>query len=276
MSHGTNLSFLDHPEILEIVFPIVHSPLFSLMTASSQPTPDAATRFIEVEKGIRIGCGFWPVGKEYPSIIYFYGNGEIAGNYEFIAPYYNQKNINLFVSDYRGYGLSDGKPTITNLIQDAHPMWQGFKNIIKEEGYTGQYFLMGRSLGSIPALEIAFHYQDDIQGLIIDSGTASNFHRLWSYLKRSEQDIIENGNFLNKVKLRSVHQPTLIIQGSNDQIIPLQEGQELFENSGASEKIFFIVPGADHNDIMMVRQKEYFNAIEDFVTAHSDSHPTQE
>ena len=139
---------------------------------------------------------------------------------------------------------------------------------MKKEDYVEKYFVMGRSLGSIPALEIAFHYQDEISGLIIESGTASNFRPLWGYLGKTERDTIENSGFLNKVKIRSVYQPTLIIHGENDQIIPVQEGQELYQNSPARDKRLLIIPGADHNDVMVVRQEQYFQAIEDLVTAH--------
>jgi len=274
MSHEIALSFLDRQEILEIIFPIVYSPLYSLTGLFATPPPSTAIHFIEVEREIRVGSGFWPVGKECPSLLYFHGNGETVATYEWIAPYYNQRETNLFVPDYRGYGVSEGKPTITNMVQDAHLIWKGFKEMLQKDGYVRKYFLMGRSLGSIPALELAFHYQDEICGLIIESGTANNFHRLWSYLEGAERDIIENSGFINKVKIRSVHKPTLIIHGENDQIIPLQEGQELYENSGASDKNIFIVPGADHNDVMVVRQGQYFKAIEDFVTTYSYSNPS--
>jgi len=267
LSHEIDLSFLDRPEILEVIFPITYSPLHLLTDIFNPSLSEGATRFVEVETGVRIGCGFWPVGKEYPTILYFHGNGETAGVHEWIAPYYNQRKINLFVADYRGYGVSEGKPTITNMIQDAHPLFNGFKETLDKEGYAEKYFVMGRSLGSIPAIEIAFHYQDEIGGLIIESGTANNFRPLWGYLGKSEREIIENSEFLNKVKVRSIHQPTLIIHGENDQIIPVQEGQELYQNSAARDKRLLIIPGADHNDIMVVRQELYFQANEDLVTA---------
>ena len=269
MSHEIDLSFLNRPEILEVIFPITYSPLYLLTDIFNPSLSQTATRFIEVEKRVRIGCGFWPVGKNYPTILYFHGNGETAGVHEWIAPYYNQRKINLFVADYRGYGVSEGKPTITNMILDAHPIFQGFKEILNKEGYAGKYFVMGRSLGSIPALEIAFHYQEEINGLIVESGSANNFRPLWGYLGKTEREIIENSEFLNKVKIRSVYQPTLIIHGENDQIIPVQEGQELYQNSAAREKRLLIIPGADHNDVMVVRQEDYFQAIEDLVTADS-------
>ena len=269
MSHDIDLSFLNRPEILEVIFPLVYSPLYSVTNLVSPALPDTTTRYIEVENGVRIDCGFWPVGREYPTFLYFHGNGETTGIHQWLALYYNQRKINLFVADYRGYGVSEGKPTVTNLIQDAHPIFKGFQEILQKEGYVRKLFVMGRSLGSIPALELAYHYQGEICGLIIESGTSSNFRPLWSYLGKAEKDILENSGFLNLVKIRSVYRPTLIIHGENDQIIPVQEGQELYDNSPAEDKRIFIVPGADHNDVMVVRQEQYFQAIADFVTAHS-------
>ncbi|MFC1969414.1 alpha/beta hydrolase [Chloroflexota bacterium] len=269
MSHEADFSFLDRQDLLEIIFPIAYSPLYMLTGVFNPSLSKTATRFIEVEDGVRIGCGFWPTGKECPTILYFHGNGETAGIHDWIAPYYNQRKINLFVTDFRGYGSSGGKPTITNMFQDTHIILQGFKGVLKNEGYAEKYFVMGRSLGSLPALEVAFHHQDEFGGLIIESGTSSSFRPLWGYLGKTERDIIENSDFQNKVKIRSVNRPTLIIHGENDQIIPVQEGKELYENSAARDKRLLIIPGADHNDVMVVRQAEYFQAIEDLVTAYS-------
>ena len=129
---------------------------------------------------------------------------------------------------------------------------------------------MGRSLGSIPAVELAFNYQNDIRGLIIESGTASNFRRLWDYLGITKKEALlsEESLFLNKVKIRQVRKPTLIIHGEYDQIIPIREGEELYRNSGAQDKRFLIIPGADHNDVIMVKQSLYFDTIEKFINAH--------
>ena len=269
MSHDADYSFLDRPDILEVIFPIAYSPL-SMLTGFFNPSlSKTATRFIDVAPGISIGCGFWSTGREFPTIFYFHGNGETAGVHEWVAPYYNQSKINLFVADYRGYDASGGKPTVTNMIQDAHPLFQGFKELLKNEGFFDRYFVMGRSLGSIPALEIAFHYQEEISGLIVESGTAHNFRILWSHLGKTERDTIENSEFINKVKIRSVYRPTLIIHGQNDSIIPVEEGKELYENSAAADKRLLIIPGADHNDVMVVQQNKYFQAIRELVTAYS-------
>ena len=168
MSHHSDFSFLDSPEILGVIFPIVYSP-FYFQAASGNSLSNAATHFIEVEEGVKIGCGFWTRGREFPTILYFHGNGETVADYDYIAQFYTQMGVNIFVADYRGYGLSNGKPNITNLIRDSHPIFEGFKKIIEEGEYESKLFLMGRSLGSIPAVELAYHHQDELKGLIIES-----------------------------------------------------------------------------------------------------------
>ena len=265
-----DLSLLDQPEVLEVIFPVVYSP-FYLLNYFQLASSDVPSYSIEVEKGIKIACGFWVASKECASILYFHGNGETVASHDWIAPLYNQRGINLFVADYRGYGSSTGKPTISNMIGDAHTIFKGFKEIIEEKGVKKSLFIMGRSLGSIPALELAFNYHDEIHGLIIESGAASNLRDLWHYLTTAEGEAIlsEESLFLNKVKIRQVRKPTLIIHAECDQIISVEEGKELYQNSGAQEKRILIIPEADHNDIMIAKQNLYFDTIEEFVKTYS-------
>ena len=261
-----DLSFLDRPEILETLFPIAYSQ-YDLPDFVRDSPHDLPTYAIEVEEGVRVECGFWVADKKRPSILYFHGNGETVASHEWIAPLYIQKGINIFVADYRGYGSSDGKPTISNMIADTHPIFRGFQEIISQEGFRDSIFVMGRSLGSVPAIETALNYQDRIRGLIVESGAANNFRRLWDYIGTSGVGVSpgEESPFLNKVKIRRITKPTLIIHSEYDQIIPVSEGKELHRNSGAEDKRLLIIPGAGHNDIMMVDPDSYFNTIEEFI-----------
>ena len=265
-----DLSFLDRPEILSVIFPVVYAPFYPTDYLQSS-SPDVPGSSIEVEDGISISCGFWISGKEAPSILYFHGNGETVASHDWIAPLYNQRGINLFVADYRGYGTSEGKPTISNMIGDAHTIFKGLRELIEKEGFKQNLFLMGRSLGSLPAIELAFNYQDEICGLIIESGAANNFRGLWNYLGISGKEAIlsEESLFLNKVKIRQIHQPTLIIHGERDQIISVKEGEELYQSSGAQDRRILIIPEADHNDVMVVQPGLYFDTIEEFVNTYS-------
>lgn len=269
MSHEMDLSFLDRQEILEVIFPVVYSPFIQddYFTSSSSHAKVYST---EVEKDINVSNGFWVSSKESPSILYFHGNGETVNGHEWIAPLYNQHKINLFVTDYRGYGSSNGKPTVANMLSDAHFVFRNFQEIIRKEGFNNRIFLMGRSLGSLPAIELAFHYQDEICGLIIESGAANNLHRLLEYFNNADMQLLlsEDSLFLNKVKIRQVQKPTLIIHGEYDQVLPLSEGQELHQNSGAKDKQLLIIPSADHNSIMTVALDLYFDTIENFIKSY--------
>jgi len=53
--------------------------------------------------------------------------------------------MNLFVAEYRGYGLSNGNPTVSNMLTDSHHVFESFTDIIKDEGFSSDLFVMGRS-----------------------------------------------------------------------------------------------------------------------------------
>jgi alpha-beta hydrolase superfamily lysophospholipase len=256
----SDLSIFDHPHVLQIMFyPRRDFP-------ASPSTSDGSVHLIEVDEDISIGCRFYRIGPDSPNILYFHGNGEIASDYDPIAPQYNHRNINLFVADYRGYGISGGHPTATSMIRDAHKIFQGFKEILGETGTTRPLFLMGRSLGSASAIELALHYQGEAKGLIVESGFADALGLLSRFgvsVKGAREEI---GSF-NLRKIRAISIPTLIIHSQYDHIIPVDEGIQLHNASGAKEKELVIIPNANHNDLMMVGMGQYFEAIEKFVFA---------
>ena len=257
----SDLSIFDQPHVLQIMF----YPRRDFPGSSS--ASNAEVHFVEVEEGISIGCRFYWVDADSPNILYFHGNGEIASDYDPIAPQYNQRKINLFVADYRGYGTSGGHPTATAMIRDAHEILRGFKEILEEGGRKGPLFLMGRSLGSASAIELAFHCQGEVKGLIVESGFADAFglfSRFGASIKGTRKEI----GLFNLKKIQSISIPTLIIHSQYDHIIPLDEGIQLHNASGAKEKELVIIPNANHNDLMVVGMDQYFEAIEKFVLAN--------
>ncbi len=250
---------LDRPEILERLF-------FPRRASREDLTsPYGVNYVIEAAPGISIGCRFYPAGSKAPNILYFHGNGEIAPDYDYTAPLYQERGINLFVADYRGYGVSTGSPTCSAIIEDAHPVFHGFVAFLKDGGYTGDLFVMGRSLGSAPAIEVAFHYQDRLKGLVVESGFASTttlLERLGaSHLLDEVPDV---AGFGNDVKIAKLIISTLIIHGEEDEIIPVEEGRALYSLSAATRKRSLFIPHAGHNDLMVHAMNEYMEAIAAF------------
>jgi uncharacterized protein len=251
------LEIWDHPEIVYRLF-------FPRREFAGEPNPlNARNHSVKVTDDIAIGCRFYPSRNDAPNILYFHGNGETVSDYDYVAPLYQERGLNLFVADYRGYGMSNGSPTSGSMIRDTHPIFREFVDFLRTVNCTGNLFVMGRSLGSAPAIEVAYRYQQYLKGLIIESGFASGRNQLIrlgvSHMFRDVKDPIGFGNDL---KIKEVTIPTLIIHGEMDEIIPATEGETLYAFSGSQEKSSLFIPHAGHNDIMMVGLDSYMGAIE--------------
>ncbi len=230
----------------------------------SPPPTGATDHRIEVESGIAVGARFYANDAALPTILYFHGNGEVASEHDDIAPLYHQTGINLFVADFRGYGQSDGRPSMAHLVADALPVAEHFHAILDAAGFNASRFVMGRSLGSQPALEVAARAAKRFRGLIIESGAASARR----YLDRL--GLAETGDAATLVaqheeKIRTIELPALLIHGEQDELVPLAQAVELRELLVAVDPQFVVIPNAGHNDLLWRGLREYFDAIRTMV-----------
>ena len=69
--------------------------------------------------------------------------------------------------------------------------------------------------------------------------------------------------------IKKIFIPTLVIHGEYDQIIPVQEGKTLYDNVAAEDKRLLIIPGVDHNTLLLGGLQQYFQALRDFVSDNS-------
>jgi alpha-beta hydrolase superfamily lysophospholipase len=230
------------------------------------PCPENAFDLsVGVTDGVSISCRFYMGQHEWPWVLFFHGNGEVVSDYDEISPFYHQRKMNLVVADYRGYGASNGTPTLTDLVQDAHVIFKEVRGEISRRNLRKDLWVMGRSLGSISGLELAYHYQEEMEGLIIESGFPSVVRILFHLgalapvtgLEKIDQECLE--------RIKKIFIPTLIIHGERDSLVPLENAREIYQHLGAKEKRLLVIPSATHNDIMLVGFKHYFKAIQQFV-----------
>ena len=250
---------LDSPEILYSIF----YPRSEDFTPSS--TENVEELLIPVDDNISLGARFYYKDKAAPTILFFHGNGEIVADYHDIAPVYTGTGVNFLPVDYRGYGKSTGKPTVTGMMNDCHHVFRYIKNKLIEEAYSGPLIIMGRSLGSASTLEIAANYEKEIDGLVIESG----FAYLKPLLKTlginiAAIDISEHDNIINIDNIKSFHKPLLIIHAEHDNIIPFSDGQALYDTCPSKDKQILKISGADHNTIFAVGLNIYMAAIKEF------------
>lgn len=254
-----DVSALDRPEVLE--------RLFHPRQDDAESKPEGAIDlFFAVEETVDLGARFFPSDPFGPHILFFHGNGEIASDYNTIAPAYNGYGMSFLVADYRGYGQSAGNPTATSLLSDAHAIFTETRRWLESQNRTGLLIVMGRSLGSVSAIEIASSFQDEIDGLIIDSGFARTIPLLNRLgVPTDSLGLSEADGFANFGKIRAVGKPTLIIHGQRDEIIPTEDADILMANSATMRKQLMLAAGCGHNDILFRCGDAYFQTISSFV-----------
>jgi fermentation-respiration switch protein FrsA (DUF1100 family) len=254
-------SILDRPEIVSFLFYPRKEGFFS----GGGGEEDI---LIPVARDVVIGARFHSAGTSAPTILFFHGNGEIVSDYDDLGPLYVKLGVNFLPVDYRGYGRSTGRPTVSAMMADCHAIFTYVRDWLKERGHKGPLVVMGRSLGSISALELASTYGDEIDGLIIESGLAYVIPLLQLLgIDAGHLGISEEDGFSNIEKIQAFHKTTLIIHAERDHIIPFSDGQALFDASLASDKRFLMIPGANHNDIFARGLTDYMNAIGNFLKA---------
>lgn len=170
--------------------------------------------------------------------------------------------LSVFVFDYRGYGLSKGKPTEEGLYQDARA---AHRYVVETRGVEPRRLVVfGRSLGA--SVAGALTAQRPAAGLILESPfpsvAAVAREQLWGlpahWLLQSRFRLID--------RLKAVHVPVLVIHGEQDHMIPIKFGRQVFAAANPP-KSFYAIPGADHNDTYLVGGAAYFARLKDFIDA---------
>jgi alpha-beta hydrolase superfamily lysophospholipase len=252
-------SFLDDPLVLLHMFYPRKSDVLEVISGGEVIS-------FEVDEGVNIDCVVFLAEKQAPNVLFFHGNGEIAYDYEDIGPLYASRGINFLVADYRGYGSSGGCPKYSSMLKDAEITMHNFRAYLESRDFSGGLFVMGRSLGSAPALELASIYPHLITGLIIESGFAHTYNLLLTLgvdpnLLNPEKEILVS----NLEKMKKVSSPALIIHGEKDEIIPVTDGIDLYSAALAEDKELLLIPEAGHNTLFCYGLEAYLEAVRSFV-----------
>ena len=270
MTHVSQIDYsaFDRPEILRFLF----HPRSEEST--SPPNENAKDFNIPVEDGLFIGARLHGFDKAAPVILFFHGNGEIVSDYNDLGPMYSSIGINFLPVDYRGYGRSTGTPTVTGMMRDCHRVYDYFRQWLKTHAYTGSLIVMGRSLGSASALELAESYQNEIDGLIVESGFAYFEPLLQLFgVNINAMEIREQEGLRNIDKIQNFYKPARFIHAEYDHIIPFSDAQALFDACPAPDKKLLKIPEADHNTIFYYGMNDYMETVKNLVQTLTRVHP---
>lgn len=225
---------------------------------SKELTPlilDAKINNFKTNDGLKLSYMHIKGDIETPIILFCHGNeGNVTFNkLQKKLKFLDDKGYEVYALDYRGYGLSEGKPEENGMYSDVRAFLDYLK--IKPENIV----IWGHSLGAAIVIEIA---QDiPFKGVITEGGFTSvedmrdyrikkvdkgNF--LSNFLRDSVyKSLVISQKFSSKDKIGNIKSPILVIHGKKDKVVPYEMGVELARLNSKAETYF--PEQGTHNDV---------------------------
>ena len=197
-------------------------------------------------------------------ILCLHGNGyaldEMTGEAEIL----HAIGANLLLVDYRGYGSSTKLvPNETTVTGDARAALVYL--LLERKLPVSDVFLLGRSVGSGPATQVASE-TSGLGGLILESAFTSIddvVNRFW-YAHLFPVNLMLHAHFNNLAKISLVQAPVLIIAGTSDSLTPLRMSEQLFAQARNPKQICRIL-GAAHDDLLESGGNQLIGTLQRFV-----------
>lgn len=195
------------------------------------------------------------------TLLFLHGNAGNMGDRLDKIKLFRQLGLNVFIVDYRGYGLSEGRPTEQGMYLDALAAFDYLKT--RRDIDINKICVYGESLGGVAATYLAAHRP--VAGLIADATFSSA-----ADMGRHIMPVIPS--FLISVKMDSLQRvkamavPKLFIHSTEDETVPYALGKKLYQAAAAPKQFLKITGG--HNDGHLAPQTTYVNGIKNFLTTH--------
>jgi len=193
--------------------------------------------WLKAEDGTKLHAWWIPAQGSKPDsnnmVLYLHGNAENISSHSHSIYWLAQSGVSVLSLDYRGFGASEGKARLPEMLQDieAAALW------MKQQHPDKELIILGQSIGTVLAInftaQAAEQYQ--IKALILDapftgiaaaarSTMSSNIVGwfIWPFtvLIPSQWDSIKH---IEKIDL-----PVLIMHSPDDTIIPYKQGKQLY------------------------------------------------
>jgi fermentation-respiration switch protein FrsA (DUF1100 family) len=230
----------------------------------SQPVPSAGTVLdggqdvrLRTTDGLALGAWYVPA-KPPDRATVLVANGN-AGNRALRAPLARalaERGLGVLLFDYRGYAGNPGRPSEDGLARDV----RAARRFLVEQAKVppSRLIYYGESIGAAVVTELAAEHPPG--GLVL----RSPFVDLAS-VGRAHYPLLPVGALLKDryplvSHLERVRVPVTVVYGTQDSIVPAEQSRAVAESAPEGAKVI-AVPGADHNDLVLLDGQALIDAI---------------
>jgi hypothetical protein len=167
--------------------------------------------------------------------------------------------LNLFAFDYRGFGRSGGRPGEHGLYRDVEAAYRFLTDSLRVP--PSRIVLFGHSLGTGVVTELATRVP--VAALVLEAAYTSlpdigAVAYPWLPVRLLAGERFETIDKIGKVTV-----PTLLLHSPEDEIVPYEHGERVYE-AATGEKRFVSVRGG-HAGAFSEDREKYFGAIRELV-----------
>ena len=206
-----------------------------------------------------LSAWYIPHSEAEKTILFFHGNGGNISHRGDSIYLFHQLKLNVLIIDYPGYGESGGQPSEAGFYQSADAAW---KYLVSDKKIKAENIIIfGRSLGGAVAVDLATRV--NAGGVILESTFSSVRDVIDIAFPVLSHFIYLRYSFNSLAKIPNVNSPILIIHSPDDEVIPFELSQRLFDNI-SSEKEFLHITGG-HNYGFMQSIRPYMQTLRIFI-----------
>jgi uncharacterized protein len=200
-------------------------------------------------------------GQTSPAVIvHFHGNGQNLTSHILSMHRAPQECFDYFIFDYRGYGLSSGKPEPAGVIEDGRAALRWTREKFGDKPIV----VYAQSLGGAIALRLLGENTEPlVKVLVIDSSFLSYrsvarkiiSKQWWTWLLQPVAWLVADNSkspehVIDQLNINSV----LVVHGDKDQVVDFELGETLFAALGG-KKEFWRIENGTHIDFMMRKNR---------------------
>lgn len=178
------------------------------------------------------------------TVYYFHGNGAPMDHFYTEMQYIVDLWYNLMSFDFPGYWKSEGEPTQLENLNFSHEFYKAMKKQywLKDEDLIIWWY----SIGTAVAIDLAKDIEFDKLVLFAPLASRYDMSIKWFWFPIQKLFMLPN-SYVSKETIKYITNPTLIIHGNNDIVVPFSQWQTIFENSASQEKYFIEVDDFWHS-----------------------------